>query len=333
MSKYVWGDEATKFFFQLGPELILDSVDRLGLKTTGRCLPLNSMENRVYEIETEDRFVIGKFYRPGRWSKQQILEEHQFLLDLKEAEIPVIAPLQFDGETLFQLKEIQLYYSLFPKQGGRPPEEMNKEQLEIMGRNLARLHNIGASRTARHRLHLTPETFGRQNLDFIIKNNFVPSHLLEHYHSIGEQLLKLITPLFSGIEYHRIHGDCHRGNILCRDNLFYLIDFDDMLVGPAVQDIWPLIPGVDQEAINSRNILLESYQSMRDFDYRSLRLIEPLRALRYIHFAAWIAARWEDPAFKNTFEFFSSERYWETLLNDLRTQFAEIQEQQSIRVI
>ncbi|EQC51649.1 serine/threonine protein kinase [Bacteriovorax sp. DB6_IX] len=330
MSQYVWGDSETQFFFHLNPDTVLDAIEALGLKTTGRCLTLNSMENRVYEIEIDtplistqspsDNFVIAKFYRPGRWSKEQILEEHEFLKDLKEAEIPVIAPHEFDGGTLFKLKDHELYYTLFPKRGGRAPEEMNEEQLQIMGRLLARIHNIGAQKEAKSRIHINPTTFGEQNLKFLLDGKFIPAHFEHSYKESVETLCQLIHPLFKDIKTHRIHGDCHKGNIILRDDNPFFIDFDDMLMGPAVQDVWLVVPGTDQESIIDRNILLEAYDSMRSFDYQSLKLIEPLRALRYIHFSAWIAKRWEDPAFKQAFAHFDNDSYWSTQIADLQTQ-------------
>ncbi|MCK5882392.1 MAG: serine/threonine protein kinase [Bacteriovoracaceae bacterium] len=334
MSTYMWGDNETQFFFQLGPGLVLDAIDELGLVTTGRCLTLNSMENRVYEIEIDipehtitsasDRFVVAKFYRPGRWTEKQIREEHQFLKDLTEAEIPVIAPLEFDGETLFKLKDHDLFYTVFPKKGGRVPDEMNREQLEITGRTLARLHTVGASRMANHRIQISPETYGTQNSKYLLDNNFIPSHIEPSFKEAIDELITTITPMFDGVSNHRIHGDCHLGNIISREEGPFFIDFDDMLVGPAVQDVWLIVPGDDEQAIINRNILLESYDSMRNFDYRTLKLIEPLRTLRYIHFAAWTAKRWEDPAFKLAFPHFGTDHYWSTLNVDLRVQLNKI---------
>ena len=336
MSGYVWGENETEFFFHLTPEVILSAIDQLGLKTTGRCLTLNSMENRVYEIEIEkdeeeikvpsDAFVVAKFYRPGRWSKEQILEEHQFLLDLKNSEVPVIAPIKFKGETLFKLEGHNLFYTLFPKKGGRIPQEMTHEQLEIMGRSLARLHMIGKSSSSIHRLSINPTTFGRDNLNFLKSKNFIPGHQERYFDETISKICDLSDPLFENVTTHRIHGDCHLGNIIWRENEGpNFIDFDDMLTGPAVQDIWLICPGVDQYAINDRNVLIDSYQTMFDFDFQSLKLIEPLRALRYIHFMAWIAKRWADPAFKQAFPHFDGNFYWDTQLADLKAQLQKIE--------
>jgi Ser/Thr protein kinase RdoA (MazF antagonist) len=335
MANYVWGENETQFFYQLDPELVLKAIESLGLKTTGRCLTLNSMENRVYEIEIDipdsqiesegQKFVVAKFYRPGRWTEEQILDEHQFLKDLEEGEIPAVGPLEFKGKTLFKLQEHNIYYTVFPRKGGRAPYEMTEEQLQMMGRLLARLHNVGANREAKHRLHITPESFGQQNLDYLIKEHFIPRHLKESFISVFSQIKSLITPLFENKIQHRIHGDCHWGNIIWRDQEGpSFIDFDDMLVGPAIQDIWLVVPGEDEYALRDRRILLEAYDSMRTFDYSSLKLIEPLRTLRYIHFAAWIAKRSKDPAFQTNFPHFYEASYWDNLLTDLTLQLSKI---------
>lgn len=339
----MWGDNETQFFFHLDPGMVLDAIDELGLITTGRCLTLNSMENRVYEIEIDipedqiktasDNFVVAKFYRPGRWTEKQILEEHQFLKDLQEAEISVIAPLEFNGKTLFKLKDHDLFYTVFPKKGGRVPEEMNKEQLEITGRLLARMHNVGATRESKYRIKISPETYGRQNADYLLNNNFITPHIVENFRANIEEFLKLVTPMFEGIPTHRIHGDCHLGNIISRElEGPFLIDFDDMLVGPAIQDIWLVVPGEDAESVERRNILLDSYEEMREFDFQTLKLIEPLRTLRYIHFAAWTAKRWEDPSFKQAFPHFGTDQYWSTLNTDLRLQINKIQQTANTQV-
>ncbi len=338
MSDYVWGDSNTQFFYQLQPHLILDCVELLGFKTTGRCLTLNSMENRVYEVEIEteediasdsDRFVIAKFYRPGRWSKEQILDEHEFMFNLEDNDISVVAPLRFDGNSLFTTPDSSLFFALFPKKGGRMATDLNDEELEILGRMLARMHNIGSSKKASHRLSMTPDNFGMKNLDFLLETSFIPIHLKKDYEEVVKEICRNITPLFEGIKLQRVHGDCHWGNIIKRENL-YFIDFDDMVNGPCVQDIWLAVPGEDEEALMARNKLLNAYESMRELDDKELKLIEPLRALRFIHFSAWIAKRWEDEAFKRAFVHFESEYYWQTQIFDLQTQLRKIQHQNAL---
>lgn len=330
-SKSAWGDASTKFFHELTPDRILDAVERsLGVRCTGRALALNSMENRVYELEIEldeaprnpsARFRIAKFYRPGRWNEQQIREEHEFLADLNELEIPAVAPLTFhDGDTLHQLQDTGLWYAVFPKIGGRSPDELHDDQLAQVGRLLARIHNVGASRPAQHRVVLTPETYGIANLRDLIDRGAIPSEVRSDYITTVESICRLSSPWFAESPSHRIHGDCHMGNLLSGREGMFFVDFDDMVSGPAVQDLWLLLPGRDEEAQRQMRILLTAYETMRPFDRRSLRLIEALRALRFVHFSAWIAKRWADPAFPRAFPHFGSSRYWVEQLADLREQ-------------
>lgn len=328
----LWGDNVTKFFFELNPDLVLETVDQLGFKTTGRVMAMNSMENRVYEVEIEsdspnpsDHSKIIKFYRPGRWTKNQIQEEHDFLLDLTEFEIPVIAPIEFNKQTLFTLSEPELYYTLFPKQGGRAPDEFTMEEIEQVGRLLGRLHNVGSMKKASHRLTLNPEVYLKSNLDYLIGEKIVPAHYELSYKTVLEKIYSLTKDSFKNVTNIRLHGDCHLGNILKRDDVFHLIDFDDMVVGPAIQDMWLLLPGRDEYAENLRNHLLEGYTSMREFNYEELRLTEILRTLRMINYSAWIAKRFDDPAFKQAFPFFESPSYWEGQVNDLREQIYHIE--------
>ena len=334
MNSYVWGNKKTQFFFQLSPDVILNSIEKLGIQVTGRCLTLNSMENRVFEIERHldqtsknpsDNFLVAKFYRPGRWSEQQIQDEHDFLFELKEQDIPVIAPLKIDGKSLFKDAETNLFFCLYPKKGGRIPQEMTEEQLEIMGRTLARLHNVGASKKASARISITPQSFGRDNLQFLLENKLIAHQFEESYKEHVLKICDKIEPLFENIEKIRIHGDCHWGNVIDRESEgLFLVDFDDMLNGPPVQDIWLIVPGMDREANINREILLEAYESMRPFSRQSLNLIEPLRTLRYIHFAAWIGKRYKDPAFRNAFPHYGTDTYWHTQLQDLRDQWQKI---------
>jgi Ser/Thr protein kinase RdoA (MazF antagonist) len=294
------------------------------------------MENRVYEVEIEtdeeapadpaSRFRIVKFYRPGRWSEEQILDEHQFLADLVAEEVPACAPLPFaDGSTLKLAPEINIWYAVFPKVRGRAPEELNDEQLAWMGRLLARLHMVGAKRPAPHRLCITPEQYGLKNLEFLERSKSLPMEVASAYSRIVQEICRLSESHFRGIATQRIHGDCHPGNILWGSNGPFFVDFDDMVTGPCVQDLWLVVPGRDTEARIQMDILLEGYEQMRSFDRRELRLIEPLRALRYIHFSAWIARRWQDPYFQRTFTQFGTNAYWEGQLADLREQLELIQ--------
>ncbi len=328
----------TKLFFELTPDRILTAVEEFGFRCPGRVTQLNSMENRVYEVEVElpdgyepkspsERFKIVKFYRPGRWSKQQILEEHEFLADLKRQEIPVVSPLaDASGETLRKLPNVDIFVALFPKQGGRCPDELSDEQAERIGRLLARVHNIGASKKAEHRLKLTPAVYGIQNLEFLIGAKLIPQEIVAQYKSTVERLCALTEPLYSGVPLNRVHGDCHFGNILWGSEGPFLVDFDDMVQGPAVQDLWLILPGRDNDARRKMDLLLAGYEQIRDFDRGTLQLVEPLRALRFIHFSAWIGRRWNDPAFQRVFSHYGTPGYWREQLADLQDQLTVIQE-------
>ncbi len=312
----------TEFFYELIPERVLTAVEQLGVRCTGRVMALNSLENRVYEAEIEvdnpeslesrwESFRIVKFYRPGRWTKEQILEEHALLAECQEEELPVVAPLKFiDGTTLSIVPGLSILFAVFPKVGGRILDEMSKEQLLQVGRLIARLHMVGARRPHQHRLHLTVEGIGRGSLRYLNEGGFLPVAIQGHYTALAERLFAASEPWFSSVPLQRIHGDCHVGNILWGRDGCNAVDFDDSYQGPCVQDLWLLTPGRDEESLRQREVLLEGYEQMRTFDRSTLRLVEPLRAIRMVHFSAWIAKRYEDPAFKRIFVDFGSDRYW-----------------------
>ena len=318
----IWGHNQTKFFYELTPDKVLNSIDKLGFSTTGRVLTLNSMENRVYDIELDsEEHIVAKFYRPGRWSRLQILDEHEFLNDLNEQEINVIAPLKVDGETLFTLDESDIYFAIFPKKGGRIPDELNDEKLEEIGRLLARVHLVGEKKKATHRMQINPSSFGLNNLKTLENSTYLPELYKEGLTNCINEICTIIKPQFENIRTHRIHGDCHRSNLIYREGEGnFLVDFDDMLTGPSVQDIWLVVPGIDEQARQDRLLLLEHYETFKSFNYEELKLIEPLRALRYIHFATWMTLRWEDPAFKQAFPYYGSDQYWSELIRDLYEQ-------------
>jgi Ser/Thr protein kinase RdoA (MazF antagonist) len=329
-----WGDSNTHFFFAITPERVLEAVESAGLETTGRCIQLNSFENRVYDVELEtdegprgspaNRRIV-KFYRPGRWSREQILEEHQFLADLRAAEIPAIAPIPFpDGETLKLTPQGEIWYALFPKVGGRAPDELTGEQLQRIGMLLARIHNVGAQRPAPHRVALSAETYGLENLDYLLSKNWIPLEFRARYEKVVRDICARTAELFQVLPpqaIHRVHGDCHLGNLLWNQEGPFFLDFDDMVRAPAAQDIWLLTPGRDSDAQRQREELLEGYEQMRAFDRTTLKLIEPLRALRFVHYTAWIARRWEDPAFPAAFPEFGSHSYWADETKDLLDQW------------
>jgi len=251
------------------------------------------------------------------------MEEHTFLEDLVAAEIPAVAPAKFpDGQTLHQTSGEAIFYALFPKVGGRAPDELSTEQLLRIGRLLARIHTVGAARQAEHRIRLDPQTYGLANLEFLLGKQLIPLEFEDRYRKAVDKICNLTQSWFEAAEYQRIHGDCHLGNLLWNDSGSFFLDFDDMVQGPPVQDFWLLVPGRDEEALLQRNILLEGYEQIRHFDRSTLKLIEPLRALRFVHYAAWIARRWDDPAFPAAFPQFGTHRYWSDEVQDLERQLA-----------
>jgi Ser/Thr protein kinase RdoA (MazF antagonist) len=317
-------DEISQYFYALTPDKIIQAVEATGIRCSGRCLTLNSMENRVYEVELElsdterealesksQAFRIVKFYRPGRWSKQQILEEHEFLFDLEASDVPVVAPLKSkDGSSVHELEGLGIYYTLFPKCGGRSPDELSDQQLAWLGRLLARLHLVGAAKEAKNRINIGPETYGRASLALLQEKRIIPLESEKTYVTCVQQILNIIEPLFNNLQIHRLHGDCHFGNILWNDQGPFFVDFDDMVNGPAVQDMWLITGGRDAETERQREILIDGYLQVRHFARNTTILIEPLRILRMVHFNAWIAKRWEDPAFQRTFPYFTSSEHW-----------------------
>jgi len=306
-------------FFTLTPERMLDAVEAaLGSNTraTGRTLQLNSMENRVYEIELEDKTpVVVKFYRPGRWSKETILEEHEFIAELAANEVPAVVPQKLTSGTTLGTSQEGIMFAVFPKARGRILQELNQDQLSQVGRYLGRIHNIGAKKPAEHRLRLTTESYGWHPLEFLERSPTMPVEIRSRYRGVVEKLLNTIQPMLSSAPLIRVHGDCHLGNVLWSGHgneamQTFFLDFDDMVMAPAVQDIWMVVRGRDEAALTARERLISGYEQMREFDYGQLSLIEPLRTLRIIHYSAWIARRWEDPTFKNAFPEFGSNKYW-----------------------
>lgn len=328
----VWGNNSTQFFHALTPDKVLSIAERFGIKCTGRSMQLNSMENRVYQVEIDvdsrdlpqnhpERYRIIKFYRPGRWSYDQIKEEHIFLQDLVSVEYPVVAPFPFtNGDTICTDAETGLHVALFPKIGGRNVDELQGSQLSITGRLLARLHLVGKQRPHNHRLKLDIENYGDSNLDLILSLGMLPPELERIYIDIVEDLLDMIDPLMDGVYTQRIHGDCHLGNLLDGASGLFWVDFDDTVTGPPVQDIWLVESGRDDYSKRRLETLLAAYESFMPFDYTTLKLIEPLRTLRLIHFSAWIGKRYQDEAFKRAFPDYGNSGYWQDQITTLREQ-------------
>lgn len=305
--------------------MIFQTVEDQGLVPTGSLTPLNSYENRVYEIGLEDAEpIIAKYYRPGRWSRETIAEEHLFSAALKEAEIPVVSPLPLKKplsivETLAQTGEI--YYTFFPKFRGREQPEITNDNRRWLGRMLARLHNIGDHFRSKHRLHLTPKTYGYDSLSFILTQEFLPPDLKQNIEAHLVMALERVDPFFkSGLKTIPLHGDCHPGNILWNKDGPHLVDFDDMVIAPPVQDVWMLFNGEEDEKKEQQKIFFEGYEMFRHFDHSTLRLSEPLRTLRMIRHAAWIGQRYEEPAFQRAFPYYNQRRYWEGFLLEIKEQ-------------
>ncbi|MBI40693.1 MAG: serine/threonine protein kinase [Leptospiraceae bacterium] len=316
----------TSSFYNLTTDAILSAVDDAGFETTGHCLALNSLENRVYDIKLEDgSHVIAKFYRPNRWSQEQIQEEHDFLFELQSEEIPVCAPLQFkNGNSLNERDGI--LFALWPRTGGRMPDEFSDDELRQLGRLIARIHNIGAREPAQNRISMNEQTFGLNPLNYLLDGDFLPPHVASRYEALVIEICEIYASLSSDVPYVRIHGDAHGGNLLRDDRGWFFLDFDDFVNGPPVQDIWLLAGQQGLEGMRNRSILLEGYRQFRSFPDSWLSLVEPLRALRFVHYASWIARRIEDPAFPAAFPHFGTEDYWENELNDLQEQLRIIKE-------
>ncbi len=312
-----------KPYENLDPNLILSAIENAGFLCSGSLLALNSYENRVYQVGIEDSTpIIAKFYRPNRWSTDAILEEHQFSLELAEHEIPVIAPLvNSDGKTLH---EYQYYrFALFPRRGGHALEQDNLDQLAWMGRFIGRLHAVAACRPFQHRDILNVQTHGYIPYHFLMQHNFIPTYLKTQYCETINAILKLIDQLFANIsdlKIIRLHGDCHLGNVLWNDAGPHIVDLDDAVMGPAIQDMWMLLSGDIIQTRLQLSILLEGYGEFHDFDMRELQLIEAMRTLRMIQYSAWLANRWQDPAFPRAFPWFNTTHYWEEQVINLKDQ-------------
>lgn len=319
-------DSISHPYEQLTPDCILDALEDVGFEPSGSLLALNSYENRVYQVNlNDDSYVIAKFYRPHRWSDAAILEEHDFSNELLQQDIPIVAPLAIDGKTLFEFNHFR--FAVFPRQGGRTPELEQPETLKQLGRVLGRMHAVGAARPFADRPKLTAQNFGFDSLKYLLDNDFIPQEVRTNYQQAAEETLQLVSDRFDAIlpRNIRLHGDCHPGNLLWRDDAPHFVDLDDCRMGPAVQDLWMLLSGSNDEMSIQFRHLLEGYETFFEFDPAELSLIEALRALRILHYSAWLARRWDDPAFPLHFPWFNSPRYWEEQMITLREQIERLQ--------
>lgn len=315
-------------FSALTPDFVLDALESTNLRCDGRMLALNSYENRVYQAGQEEGApVIAKFYRPARWGDAAILEEHAFTLELAEREIPVVAPLVLQDKTLHKFAGFR--FAVYPRQGGRPPELDDAGTLEWMGRFMGRIHALGATRNFAHRPALDIESFGTEPRAWLLANNWIPPELLSAWESVSAQALEGVRHCFERageVRTLRLHGDCHMGNVLWTDDGPHFVDFDDCRTGPAVQDLWMLLSGERDAMRRQMGDVLAGYEDFFEFDRREMHLIEALRTLRLIHYSAWLARRWDDPAFPAAFPWFNTQHYWQDRILELREQVALMQE-------
>jgi len=315
-------------YSDLTPDCLLNAIESIGVRCDGRLQPLNSYENRVYQVGLEDGSqCVAKFYRPGRWSDEAILEEHEFSLELAHQEIPVVPPIPFNGMTLHHWQAYR--FTLFAKQGGRTPELEKEETLEWLGRFLGRIHAVGATSNYRERPSLDLQSFGIESRDFLIKGEWVPHELRPAWVSIVDEALESVSRIFlriANVQMLRLHGDCHPGNLLWTADGPHFVDFDDSRMGPAIQDLWMLLSGSAADMRLQFSAVMRGYETFMEFDDRELHLIEALRTLRLIHYSAWIAKRWNDPAFPLAFPWFGTVHYWQDRILELREQVALMQE-------
>lgn len=317
-------------FARLSPDLVMDAVESVGFRCDARILELNSYENRVFQIGIEDADpVIGKFYRPDRWSDEQILEEHEFTTELAEADVSAVPPLELGDTTLRSYEGFR--FALYPRRGGRAPELDDFDNLEILGRAVGRIHAIGAHRRFKVRPLISVEDYGVAGRKFLIEKGFIPTELKPSYVSLTDEIFSRLDGLLEQASFIRLHGDCHMGNVMWRDDIPHFVDFDDARMGPAIQDLWMMLSGEGNEASLQMSAILEGYRSFFDFDLSELKLVEPLRTLRIMYHAAWIARRWDDPAFPRAFTYFNTQHYWSQHLLQLRDQIDRL-DSESIQI-
>ena len=318
----------THAYANLKPEQIFGALEGLSFRCDGRFLALNSYENRVYQVGIEgDEAIVVKFYRPGRWSDAAILEEHGFSRELATADLPVVEPLCVAGKTLHHSGEFRL--AVYPRRGGRSPELDDLKLLTRVGRLIARIHRIGELRDFQERPAIDIDSYGAASHDYLLDRNLIPDDLRPAYESVAELVIEHVAASYvraGSVRTLRIHADFHPGNVLVADEQIHIVDLDDTRSGPTVQDLWMFLSGDQNEQGPQLAALLDGYEEFRRFDARELHLVEALRSLRIMHYAAWLARRWDDPAFKQAFPWFGSNRYWEEHVLALREQLALMQE-------
>jgi Ser/Thr protein kinase RdoA (MazF antagonist) len=321
-------------YSRLTPDTVLNSLDGVGLACDGRLLALNSYENRVYQVGLIDGgAVVAKFYRPARWTDAQVLEEHEFAMELAESEIPVVAPIALEGRTLHHAGGFA--FAAFPKRGGRAPELEDANVLEWLGRFIGRIHAVGATRDFAHRPRLDIASFGDEPREFLLASDLIPRDLLAPWKQASQLALEGVRHAFDRagpVKHLRTHGDCHASNVLWTPDTGnspggpHFVDLDDSRMAPAVQDLWMLISGDRHDMGRQLGHILEGYEDFAGFDDRELALVEALRTLRLLHYSAWLARRWDDPAFPIAFPWFNTARYWQDRILELREQIAALQE-------
>ncbi|SET21743.1 serine/threonine protein kinase [Thalassotalea agarivorans] len=312
-------------FGDLSPDLILDGIESVGLIADSGLLALNSYENRVYQFTArDDKKYVTKFYRPQRWSQAQLQEEHDFALELAHHELPIVAPLVIDGQSLFEIKGYT--FSLYPCQGGRIFEVDNLDQLEWMGRFIGRIHAIAKTKDFKHRPAITAQDYLITAREQILASGYVPSHLIEPFTVILDQVIQEALIHYRDFASIRLHGDCHAGNILWTDQGPHFVDLDDCRSGPAIQDLWMMLSGDRSQQTMQLDTLLCGYEEFCEFDSNELVLIESLRTMRMVNYMAWLCNRWQDPAFVQNFPWFNTEKYWEQQILSLKEQFAALQQ-------
>jgi Ser/Thr protein kinase RdoA (MazF antagonist) len=319
-------------YSKLTPVTVLDALAALGLRPDGRLLALNSYENRVYQVGMEEgAAVVAKFYRPGRWSRAQIEEEHRFALELAEREIPMVAPLAFNGRTLHETRDPArtFLFAVYPRHGGRTPELEHSDTLQWLGRFIARIHAVGATGPFAERPAIDAQSFGHEPRAWLLAHEFIPPDLRKPWEAASAQALEAVARCdarAASVRTIRLHGDCHPGNLLWTDQGPHFVDLDDARMGPAVQDLWMLLSGERAQMTRQLGDVLEGYEQFMAFERRELHLLEALRTLRLIHYSAWLARRWDDPAFPAAFPWFNTQRYWQDRILELREQIALMDE-------